>query len=733
MAQAISKTAEKPEKRLSFIKPYLKNSFLSNLKILVVITILDLLSFPLTLISMTYDIKTSVKGQEDISVITMFFFVMAIAFTALTVLAGIIIVMNNFSYLYKKQNTDMYLALPLKTSQRFLCDYFSGLVMYLAPFLLSGGITAIVSVVTRALLPSMREEIYGLNFTEMIIRAYLMVAAAMVMFYTLSVLVSAICGSIFETIMYNIMINGIIPMLIVVLTVVIYSGTFGINMMNIMLPILLRTSPLGAAIGFCLKMDDFNTAEGNLFFDGSEAAGLVLWLLAVTAVYGAAAYLLYRKRKAEDVSKPFVYKAFYYVFMAALMLGMTVFMLIDEDLILPLVVAMVVVYLIFEVVNNRGFKKFWVSLIRCAVTVAACITFTFVCKYTEGFGVSKRVPDANDVKSVSINYIPSLADETPDEQITFTDEESVKAVIEAHRSLIDKYNDLDRSFLSFDGHYYYGTYDVEISYALKGGETMERVYSLTSDEIFILNKLVEAPDFEKKFLDNIFSTEECDYPLEISNIVNSEYYLESLEYNYLTRGHQDYEMEIMAEYAKDLAARTVDQINTPTEQPIAMINIHYYRYYIYPSDKNVIAKLDEMGIKLYPQNDIDPEKLEDRGGMVTLLISYSKENAIHDYMYGSPKSKYVSVYGWNYYEDDDYETVTLPDEFVSDEGFRELMKVAQPYYITQEPVYKMFVGSELLFIPPQYTSTAKELWDKAVLAQKLLGNYGYEDDYYEEY
>ena len=58
------------------------------------------------------------------------FILISIFCLAAAVLCGIIIAVNNFSYLYKKSQVDMIYSLPIKKKFKFLSDYASGLVIY---------------------------------------------------------------------------------------------------------------------------------------------------------------------------------------------------------------------------------------------------------------------------------------------------------------------------------------------------------------------------------------------------------------------------------------------------------------------------------------------------------------------------------------------------------------------------------------------------------------------------
>lgn len=603
-------------KNTGFVKSYFRNGVLSNLKILIIITALNLLSFPVALATLTYDMYVEAQhatSEYYYSGNSEWFMVLAVLFTGAAVLSGIIIALNNFSYLYKKQNVDMYLSLPLKNSQRFLCDYFSGLVCYILPFLLSGIITLTISFASMALVTDMAKPIEGdIYLPGLIIRCYLGGAVVMIMLYTLTVLVSTICGSLFETVFYTIVINGLIPGIIAIVVLVLFGGAFGLVYLDYITPLLSKTSPLGAIIGYVLYAESYDEAQ---VLSVSFIAGYCLMLLIVSALYATAAYLLYRKRKAEDVSKPFVYNIFYYVIMTCIMLSLSAFIVVEDDFAVPLIIFMAVVYLIFEVINKRGFKKFKYSLLRCVITIVACVGISMVCSATNGFGISYRVPETKNVKSVSITY---MGPETivysyietslnKSNSITLSDRETIENVITAHKSIIDKYD----KYGDYDDRWYTDYWDqktmhVVMTYHLKNGTSFTRQYDMTLDELYYLNYVCLDSDYEK----------EVRRIIEQQAARADEIYVNSRSGSSQHRIYKEDDRElykkaakdIAAAYAKDLASRDITEMyNELTENsvPVAQLWIGYRHLDIYKYDKNVIDALREYGIDVNKMYSMD--------------------------------------------------------------------------------------------------------------------------------
>ncbi|MDE6103101.1 MAG: hypothetical protein K2F60_01085, partial [Oscillospiraceae bacterium] len=119
-------------------KMFMTNFMLSlkqNKKILIVISILQLLGLPMLSVTLT---AVAIEDRENISLMSLGFFSLISLFCiGVSILCGIIIAVNNFSYLYKKSQVDMIYSLPIKRKYKFLSDYLSGLAVYLVPYIVA--------------------------------------------------------------------------------------------------------------------------------------------------------------------------------------------------------------------------------------------------------------------------------------------------------------------------------------------------------------------------------------------------------------------------------------------------------------------------------------------------------------------------------------------------------------------------------------------------------------------
>ena len=111
-----------------------KLSVKSGRKILIVLSVLQLLGLPV-MAAVAVSAAADDGGNSAQSQVA--FILISIFCLAAAVLCGIIIAVNNFSYLYKKSQVDMIYSLPIKKKFKFLSDYASGLVIYIVPYIVA--------------------------------------------------------------------------------------------------------------------------------------------------------------------------------------------------------------------------------------------------------------------------------------------------------------------------------------------------------------------------------------------------------------------------------------------------------------------------------------------------------------------------------------------------------------------------------------------------------------------
>lgn len=515
-------TAQKSTAKKSYFMVNFKNRLRQNRRTSIIALILHLVSAPVVLINaiiygVTYH-KFSVAYEAALAAVggnaslinyralptyvemNPAYVVIAAIATGIAVLAGIAIAMSNYSYLYKKTQVDMVYSLPMSTTERFLSDFTAGIVSYIGPFIASTVVTAILCFIGGAVCPwlwtdGLENASFGFqSITQIILQGSFYAIFFMLMIYVMCVLVISCCGSFLESGVCIVVLNGLIPATIAVAGFMFFGDLYGINIENSIIPWLTKTSPFGTF------MEMFYILDGGIE-DFSMWSIMWTWLLPfvfVTALYFVGALFLYKFRKAEDVSKPFVYRMFYYIIITAVTFCIATLFVGQNSLdagLIPLIIISAIVYFIAEVIANRGFKKFWKSVIRYVITLAALVIAILVVQATDGFGIIYYVPSSSSVKSIDINYESIYYDTNMlgyNDTVRLTDRESIEAIISAQHATLDRYK-------AADGKNVNGYMAVSITYHLYSGREIAREYRLNVEEYHMLSGI----DLTEEYINGI--------------------------------------------------------------------------------------------------------------------------------------------------------------------------------------------------------------------------------------
>lgn len=717
------------------VKHYFKMDLKKNSKFFIICLALHMLSFPLLFITLTYDAKQTVKTYNDISAIIL---PLAIVLTGAAFLVGIIIAICNYSYLHKKHESDTYMSLPLSDKQRFLTDYFSGLVAYVLPFIISSVFTFITAGIFTATITgdsyhngnfSYEPIVYDghtIHWFEWLIVAYVLVTIAIIMFYTIAVLACTLCGSIFETIIHTVILNGAIPGMIALLTFIMFNRVPGVRFSDIMLPILSKTSPIGAAISYFM----YSEVLGNEVLLLPFVVKFASWLVVFTVAYICGAYLLYKIRKAEDVAKPYVFKSYYFIIITCITFAVcSAIPIYTELMIIPMIIIAFVIYLAFEVITKRGFKKFGFSLLRCFATIAGSILLVGLLNNPWGFGIGNRVPSVNSVKSVSINYMNIEIDSYYWETSSYTDKDAIETIIKVHEKASERVTDeaeFGKFLDNYDPESYYS--ETVITYKLKNGTTFTRAYNFSVEE--------------RKMLINLETTDE--YAEQMAEFFNEEYkFIENSHYTYFsfrtlfnvynfgvqqnswwyeengkdciasTDEYKSFVKDMTKAIELDLKDRTIEQIRNPHSY-YGYFSIQNGTFYVYEHDENILSVLAKYEIyNLTPELELNV--YGDKCIVESMYIRYA-DDPFDERAYNS--TRYFAM---------------NPESDRVRELMKQLVLVGVPYNYESDMVYNLnYYGIVSVVVPPEYEHLAKELYSYGSEEWIDWNEEEYYHDYYDD-
>ncbi len=587
-------TATTSSNKTSYFGKRYKNDFRQNKRAFIIHIIMELLGLPLLAVLgliMTYveSAKLPYETEDAIYSGCTAFCVIAVLCIVISVFLGVTIALNHFNYLYKKSITDMNYALPLSGTQRFFADYLSGFTMYIAPAI--GAVLLAIAIMGIGT-PIVGEKNIGdfwIVFPE-ILKCVIAVIVAMIQFYTLSVLAITFCGNTFESIFSILAFNVLIPATVGCMWVALcMSYSYGIEPTSIFFNnIFTSTSPVGAATFILTYIDEgVDVIDSSSFAEHLYIKWIILTII-TTVLYLALAYLLYRNRKAEDVSKPYVYKTAFYAMMTMAVFCILSLFITFDGFIAAGIVLCAIGWFIMEVITRRGFRKFWQAGLGFAAAVISVVIICNLFTLTKGFGMTKKVPSAASVESITIECY-----DLPVYSLVVRDKDVIKETVKLHEELVDRhFNKENYSYNTIKDEDGYRNFNLSLSfrYSTYTGSTISRYYEVPSDIAPELMKaIILSDEYADTAYDMIFK-----YQIGYYNYERPEY--NTFEFcdkagNYQTKIADFNELNtVRSAYRTDLMNMTEDDL----------LNAKYCGelenvFFVLDTFENTISALEELG------------------------------------------------------------------------------------------------------------------------------------------
>ena len=479
------------------------NKLSEDMRFFIMNMVLQLLCLPL-LVGVVLKLFYHMQNMSDTELIynqrspyISFSFIGFIAF-ALSMVLGVVIPMVNFRYLYSKPQVDMNYSLPLNNRQRFCADFFSGLIVFIVPTIIGAAIAGIEYFIGSRFIDMSRINEYMPDILRMAFAAFI----GLIMFYTLSVFAMCFAGSLFESIFSIAAVNIAIPVFMFLTWLnIINAAHYGLGEDSFFSSsTMFTTSPFGVFAYVMHYIDlmntgcDYSSAYKNTMFIGFVVKALLFSLLIFVF-----AFMLYKHRKAEDVSKPYVYNAFYYVIMAiavyciisALRITMN-----TSGFFIAAIILSGILWFVMEAIRRRGFKRFWTAAISFAAVCAAVVCIVKVIDSTKGLGFAKKLPSESDITDIKFSEWSDYRYHSSEGNYLIHDPQIINDVIELNNEIIDRHFDSEKYSYDLSEYnmmqikeedkenkkkYIIDERSIEIIYYTKSGREILRQYSVPSE------------------------------------------------------------------------------------------------------------------------------------------------------------------------------------------------------------------------------------------------------------
>ncbi len=397
-------------------------------------------------------------------------------FTALAAALPLILSVTLLGYMHDRRAVDVYHSLPLTRQELFLgSSIAAALIMWVplaAAFAVTGAIAAIV--------PGM-----SLLF---VLKDLFFWAAAMLAVYALAAFCATQVGTVQDQLLFTLVVSASLSGVGLLLNLIAEEHLYGYTVSDGFYNLIYRLCP------FSLMVGRYLAATAPYYHDSN--VGAIVWLL-VSVLLLLVSARLYAKRKSEqaevlgNIAPLQLYVRLVGTIVGGICAGFLIGNLLDVSsssrLLLPCIAAgALLVYPIGDAVLARRVRPVktilpvWLASVAAAVLICACVVF-------DPTGYVNRIPDPAQIESVTVDGFETryATQSERGDVLTLSEPASVTTVLEAHRAQVEHRDEV--------GGNYYGM-NLNLTYHLKNGRTMQRSYHFLSPETLEVLRGLETND-----------------------------------------------------------------------------------------------------------------------------------------------------------------------------------------------------------------------------------------------
>lgn len=407
-----------------------------------------------------------------------------------------------FSYNTSKSDADMYLSLPLTSTQRFMADFSAGATILALPTVIFTLIGSVIlwlcninlTVADLDVLKSIGESgvMSEVDYSFASSRAYLFETVSTTAFigitliimllgaYLVSLLLFNCCGRTGHAIVYSIMLEAAIPLLFGIML----SKCYAVNgISNTACYSFTAIAPFGTLISagqiFLFRLSTQSVNDLFVIYDFATVAAIIVIFAGLFFLSFAAA----KHRKAEKAGVHFVFGALYHVISLCFITGI-IMAFTESDISVIIIVCLFCAtgYFFMELAVGRKLRQAALSVLRFVSVIAFAVVFQVLAHTTKGYGVNHDIPSANDIVSArnrsSCGYFYDLM---PYDNIELDDREEIELLLELQKKLIG--NEFGVNNNSTEG------MEVIFGYTLKNGNYQRWSYMISNDNTELINEI----------------------------------------------------------------------------------------------------------------------------------------------------------------------------------------------------------------------------------------------------
>lgn len=599
--------------------------------------------FPLTMLMQMIrfeDLRLEVDTvmQSLYAALTMFVPVVSLLYAVLCAAAV-------WSYLYNPRSVGMMHRLPIRREGLFVTNFLSGMAMMLIPYVITGSLTVLIVVLSRAFA------------AKALMITVLGVLGESFFYFCSATFVAFLTGNVFAMPVIYFLLHFLQPLVSTLLRILQSSYYYGVYAIyshtgEWLCPTVYLLNNVETKYNYKEVM----TAGGYITNELQSVELTNVWVIAAYALAGvvllALAYAFYRRRQSEGASDVAAVGWMRPVFRygGALLCGVAGGMLLYNLMwspirhgqsTLPMVICMAIMGLMgyygVSMLLEKSLHVFRKSSIPGAAVAVVALTAICCSVSFDIFHIESRVPQADQVETISLRVEGNVYSLKAGEQ-----DDLIAQVLDLHQAIVD---DLDyiKAEEIVDPAYAY----LNLEYELTNGQTLERGYGLQ----LRMDRLSQKDTFDYK-LDQLVNSIPMKL-LRLKMLPNVE-----ITSGYLTDDNQIH-LDLSAEQAEKIRAAVARDAekgnwghtywtNTETQRKLAGVEIsmleevdgekEYNSIYLYirPEMTETIACLRDMGLM-----EKDGIKLKVGSGTVDEM-NYDEATEVH---YGPGEAGSIGIIG----------------------------------------------------------------------------------------
>lgn len=406
-------------------------------------------------------------------------------FGIIFIVLSLVMAMSGFSYLYSKKKVDLYHSLPVKREVLYFIKLINGILIVVIPFIICEIVASLLVIANTGKISVLIAAIWAIaEWTLLFILSYFLTVFSIML--TGNMLIGILACGFF---------SFYFPLISLVLKG--YQSTFFDTY---------YTS------GFIIENVLPNMSSFMLMFNIFELKWLTRIIIVILAsiVFLFINLFLYKKRASEAAGKSVSFnviklpiKSMMVIFMSILMylLGYEV---MNDSIgwgLFGLIVSGVITHCVMEIIYNQDFKKIFAKKIELLVLIIISIFIAAAFQF-DIFGYDSYIPSASQIKSTAVisNLLESNSEQYYNKveisdgyyndsfvDVDYASDSKIEADLIKKMDIQNKDAVLELARQGIEAAKYdlelYGNFDkVLISYKLKNGRTVGRVYYVDLDQ-----------------------------------------------------------------------------------------------------------------------------------------------------------------------------------------------------------------------------------------------------------